>query len=81
MESQTSSVSQRKGDRELFCTLLKDVFSRIAKTVPTKKNKELIELCKQAQGKPKYALTATRPMRGRQRTLRKQVLLHSQDGP
>ena len=38
---------------------MKDIFNKIAKTVPSKKNKELIEVCKQSIGKLKLYLNTS----------------------
>ena len=37
--------------KEQFSTKMKDILTKIHKTVPSRKNKELIEVCKQAIGK------------------------------
>lgn len=46
-----ATASAHKLSRENYTTLIKDILLKIQKTVPSKKNKELIEVCKQACGK------------------------------
>ena len=56
MSSSDPSISspqsqQHKMSKDQYTAILKDTFQKIQKTVPSRKNKELIDVCKQALGK------------------------------
>ena len=58
--SSPHSQPAQKLSKEQYTTLMKDTFAKIQKTVPSRKNKQLIEVCKQASGKRPLKLTLAR---------------------
>ena len=49
--SSPHSQPVQKLSKEQYTSLMKDTFAKIQKTVSSRKNKQLIETCKQASGK------------------------------